>query len=255
MNLTAGSLEPKICGTLKLSYRVGRNTVNHRSPNLAAIETWNRYFPDFHSAREAAVERLMKAAKLLHLPPGQTVFQPGGACGNYLLILDGRVKVQLITSSGREVLLYRVDAGYACILTTSCLLGANSYPAFGITETPVTALAIPAEDFHHAIGQSSFFRTFVFSGFAERLTRVIGRMEELVEGDIDRMLAKALLGSVQDGRLSMTHQELAVAIGSAREVVSRHLKRFEEQGWVQLARGTIRLTDSEPLQRLAGPLD
>lgn len=197
----------------------------------------------------------MKAAKQLNLPAGQMLFQPGGACGHYLLVLAGRVKVQIVTPSGREVLLYRVNAGHACILTTSCLLGANSYPAFGITETPVSALAIPAEDFHHAIGQSGFFRTFVFSGFAERLSRVIGRMEELLEGDIDRMLAKALLGAARDGRVKMTHQDLAVAIGSAREVVSRHLKRFEEQGWVQLARGMIRLADADALRRLAGPPD
>ena len=219
---------------------------------MAAIETWSRYFPDFVQSRDESLQRLMAAARQLTLPAGQTIFQPGGACGNYLLVLEGSVRVQIMTPSGREVLLYQVKPGNACILTTSCLLGANDYPAFGITETAVSALAIPADDFHRAIGQSTFFRTFVFSGFSERLSGVIGRMEELVEGDIDRMLAKTLLDAAQDGKVTMTHQDLAVAIGSAREVVSRHLKQWEGKGWVKLARGNLVLLDMARLRELAG---
>lgn len=218
---------------------------------MAALEVWSRYFPTFSSNPDEAVERLMKAANLLELPAGQTIFQPGGTCGNYLLVLDGTVRVQILTPSGREVLLYRVNPGNACILTTSCLLGANDYPAYGITETRVIALAIAAADFHQALGQSVFFRTFVFSGFADRLSGVIGRMEELLEGDIDRMLARALLDAAHDGKVEMTHQDLAIAIGSAREVVSRHLKRLESREWVRLSRGSIVLSDEKALQALA----
>jgi CRP/FNR family transcriptional regulator len=219
---------------------------------MADPEEWSRYFPEISSSTDEALARLKKAANLLDLPAGQTIFQPGGRCGNYLLVLAGTVRVQILTPSGREVLLYRVNPGHACILTTSCLLGANDYPAFGITETQVAALAIPAGDFHQAIGQSVFFRTFVFSGFADRLSRVIVRMEELLEGDIDRMLARALLDSARDGKVDMTHQELAIAIGSAREVVSRHLKRMESLGWVKLSRGSVDLIDQKSLLDLAG---
>jgi len=219
---------------------------------MAATEIWNRYFPDFLSSGEPALAHLMQVARVLEIPRHQTIFQPGGACGNYLLVLDGTVRVQIMTPSGREVLLYRVNPGHACILTTSCLLGANDYPAFGITETAVMALAIPAEDFHMTIGQSAFFRRFVFAGFSERLSGVIGRMEELVEGDIDRMLAQALLEAARHGQVRLTHQDLAVAIGSAREVVSRHLKRLEEKGWVTLGRGSIAITAGHELRALAG---
>jgi CRP/FNR family transcriptional regulator len=121
-----------------------------------------------------------------------------------------------------------------------------------MTETPVTALSVPAEIFHRALMQSSFFRAHVFAGFAERLSQVIGRMEELVEGDIDRMLARRLLTASAEGVVRQTHQALAIAIGSAREVVSRHLKRFETQGWVKLRRNQIDLIDLDSLQQTAG---
>jgi CRP/FNR family transcriptional regulator len=179
-------------------------------------------------------------------------FQPGSPCGNYLLVLEGCVRVRIFTPSGREVLLYQVRRGGACILTTSCLLGNNAYPAEGVTETPVTALVIPAAEFHQALNESTFFRAFVFSGFADRLSRVIVRMEELVEGDIDRMLAKTLLASGATDPVRKTHQELAADIGTAREVVSRHLKRFEERGWVRLGRGTVEIADGAALRGMAG---
>jgi CRP/FNR family transcriptional regulator len=66
------------------------------------------------------------------------------------------------------------------------------------------------------------------------------------------MLAKVLLDSAQDGKVEMTHQDLAIAIGSAREVVSRHLKRLESRQWVRLSRGSVELINSQALQTLAG---
>ncbi|MGZ8219828.1 Crp/Fnr family transcriptional regulator [Methylomagnum sp.] len=218
---------------------------------MADATLWAQYFPDFAARAEPPVERLKTVAKLVRLSADQTVFQPGSPCGNYLLVLEGCVRVRIFTPSGREVLLYQVRRGGACILTTSCLLGGNDYPAEGITESPVTALAVPAAEFHQALNESTFFRAFVFAGFADRLTRVIVRMEELVEGDIDRMLAKALLASGTLDPVRKTHQALAADIGTAREVVSRHIKRFEERGWVRLGRGTVEIADAATLRGLA----
>lgn len=219
---------------------------------MADPALWAQYFPHFAACDDPAVRHLMNAARQVLLPAGSTVFHPGSPCAHYLLVLEGTVRVQIVTASGREVLLYQVRPGSACILTTSCLLGGNDYPAEGVTETPTTAFAVPAADFQEALNQSTFFRQFVFAGFANRLARVIARMDELLEGDIDRMLAKALLSGGAAGPVRKTHQELAADIGSAREVVSRHLKRFEERGWVRLGRGTVEIVDAAGLRTLAG---
>lgn len=74
---------------------------------------------------------MMDAAELALLPAGARVFHPGAACRPYLPVLNGAVRVGMLTESGREFLLYRVGPGESCILTTSCLLGgaAKSSPA------------------------------------------------------------------------------------------------------------------------------
>ncbi len=208
---------------------------------------WERHFPQFLACHETAVKSLIASAQLLELPEGKQVFYPGSVCEHYLLLLEGRIKAQLISESGREMLLYHVCSGDSCVLTTSCLLGGNRYPAEGITETRVRAFVISSHAFHRCIEQSPFFREFVFQNFSSRLANVISRMEEVVFEGIDSRLGRLLLNAEQNP-LKATHHELAAELGTAREVVSRHLKRFEQQGWLRLNRGTIEILDRKALE-------
>ena len=216
-------------------------------PNLSS---WKDLFPDLRTDTE--LDAVLMRAQRLTIPAGTRVFVPGSACQNYLLVGHGRVRVQLLTAGGREVVLYHVGEGDSCVLTTSCLLGATTYPAEGITETDVTAFTLSATDFNQGLDTSAAFRRFVFGNLGRRLTEVIARMEQVAFAPIDARLAGSLLTLAGHNlQLELTHQALAVELGSAREVVSRHLKRFEDHGWVRLGRGNIELLDRTALQELA----
>ena len=210
---------------------------------------WKKHFPEFLGSQDKVLSQLMDAAILVNIPAGQQIFYPGKSCENYLLMLSGSVKTQILSSDGREVLLYHVQAGESCVLTTSCLLGGNAYPAEGYSESEVSVFAIPAHIFHRCLQQSDFFREFVFQNFSKRLADVIERMGVLSFGTVDQKLAKVLL-AFGSNTIHKTHNELALELGSAREVVSRHLKRFESLGWVNLNRGCIEIIDCEPLKNI-----
>lgn len=207
---------------------------------------WEANFPEFIKAGEAGINSLMASAKLVELPAGQQVFYPGAVCEQYLLVLKGCVKAQIISEGGREMLLYRVGSGDSCVLTTSCLLSGDKYPAEGVTEGEVQAFSISTHAFYRCIEQSAFFREFVFKKFSARLSDVIGLLEDVTFSAIDTRLSKALLAEQSDV-ITLTHQELATRLGSAREVISRHLKRFEAYGWVALNRGTITIVNADAL--------
>jgi len=171
----------------------------------------------------------------------------------YLLILSGSIKVLTRAENGREIVLYRLGDGDSCVLTTSCLFGNARYPAEGISETDVIALAIPAEKFHQAIQQSKAFREFVFGSFSSHLGSLISLVEEIAFGKLDIRLARHLLKlSTDTTTLETTHQQLATELGSAREVISRQLKDFESRGWVRLHRGSVEILDKESLEELSG---
>ncbi|TPQ28925.1 Crp/Fnr family transcriptional regulator [Methylomonas koyamae] len=214
---------------------------------LKHANAWKDQFPEFAGCGDAVVAQLMAAATLVTVPAGQQVFYPGQACDNYLLLLSGSVKAQILSADGREVLLYRVLPGDSCVLTTSCLLGDSAYPAEGYTETDISAFAIPAHVFQRCLQQSAFFREFVFRNFSGRLADVIKRMAALSFASIDQRLAQTLLAE-KTNPIRKTHQELALELGSVREVVSRHLKRFESLGWLNLSRGSIEIVDAAALR-------
>jgi CRP/FNR family transcriptional regulator len=212
-------------------------------------DLWETHFPEFIDCGESAIESLMESATLAKIPAGQQVFASGGNCENYLLLLKGSVKTQLISENGREILLYQVLPGDSCVLTTSCLLSGDKYPAEAFTEEDTAAFVISEHAFYRCMENSAFFREFVFKNFSERLTNVIGRLGEVVFTGIDSRLSKELLNANKK-TLKITHQELATKLGSAREVISRHLKQFEAKGWVSLNRGTVTIIDPEALKRL-----
>jgi CRP/FNR family transcriptional regulator len=213
-------------------------------------------FPELARSGDVVVAQVIGSARRVTLPPGATVFRQGSACEQYLLVIDGSVRVLVLTDAGHEVVLYHVRPGESCMLTTSCLLGGVPYPADGVTETSVSALAIESGEFRRALGESPGFRVFVFRNIGERFAAVIARLTDVAFGSIDRRLATALLRGRQSTQpVALTHQALAIELGTAREVISRHLKRFEQQGWVSLGRSQIELLDPAALSRLSGPAD
>lgn len=211
-----------------------------------------RHFPTLAEAADAEFVSLLGQLRCMRFPGRMRLSEPGAVCKDYLLVTGGGMRVQVMTETGRDVMLYEVLPGEGCVLTTSCLLGRGRFPAEAVTLSDTEILALPAAAFHHALAHSPHFRTFVFENFGQRLAGVIGRLEQLCSPSIDRTLAETLLrhGGGRNGVLRITHQQLALELGTAREVVSRHLKRFESRGGIRLGRGTISILRFEELAAL-----
>jgi CRP/FNR family transcriptional regulator len=215
-------------------------------------EHWKKVLPQLAAIDAAGAGSFLGEAREVSLPAQTTVFHQGDRCGHYMLVLEGGVKVLTRALNGREIVLYRLGAGDSCVLTTSCLFGNTRYPAEGVTESAVTALTIPAAVFQRALQDSAAFREFVFQSFSAHLASVISLVEEVAFGRLDSRLARQLLDHC-DAELVVrtTHQTLATELGSAREVISRLLKELEQQGRLELQRGSIRILDRAALEMLA----
>ena len=219
--------------------------------NADAANRWISLFPALTFLEQDTVQRLAQAAQVVELPANQHVFHVGDACSNFLLVLDGVVRVQLCSESGREIVLYRVDAGDTCVLTTACLLGNAPYSAEGITESAVRAVVIPATVFHELIARSAVLRDFVFQSYGDRLANLMMLVQEVAFGRLDMRLARFLCESADaQSTVAMTHQQLAIELGSVREVISRQLKEFERHGLLKLNRGRITALDSKRLHAI-----
>lgn len=197
-------------------------------------------------------DALVAGSTVISVPGGTQVFEPGQSPDNLLLLLDGTVRVQQKSDTGREVFLYRVHAGESCVLTTACMLAFEDYSADGITETDVTAVAIPRATFDDLAARSPVFREFIFTAYSRRITDLFTLIDDIVFQRMDVRLAARLLDLAGTGDVvHATHQVLASELGTAREVVSRTLAEFQRRGWVEQSRGVVRLVGRAGLERLA----
>lgn len=213
---------------------------------------WLDTFPALGSLSPALRETLLGGSRVLTLAPGQRVFGPGMAPSDYLLLLRGTIRVHQLSEGGRDIVLYRITAGESCALTTACLMGYEDYLAEAVVEEEAEAVAIARAVFDDLIARSAEFRRFVFTAFSRRVTDLCRIIEEVAFERIDIRLAQKLVALAgANGSVPMTHQQLAVELGSAREVVSRQLREFQRRGWVAPGRGQVTLLERDALVRLA----
>jgi len=213
---------------------------------------WIERFPGLSRLDAPTKQLLVARSTIITVPKDTTIFGPGNSPENMLFLLDGTVRVQQVSDTGHEIVLYRIHAGQSCVLTTACLLAYEDYAAEGIAETTVEAAAIPRGVFDDLVAQSKPFRDFVFAAFSKRITDLFLMIDEVAFQRLDVRLADRLTRlSDDDGKVSTTHQKLSVELGTAREVISRQLQEFQRRGWIEQARGSVNLLNRDQLLRLA----
>jgi len=187
---------------------------------------------------------LTERASRVQVGSGTALFSVGDDCQNFVIVSQGSVRVELLSSSGQQVI----------VMTTSCLLGSSDYFAQALSETDCELILIPKGTFNAQLNESEAFRDFVFKGFHHRLSHLLERTAELATSSVDQRLADALLlhstHSNPANSVSLTHEQLAIEVGTAREVISRRLAAMEQQGLVERQRGSIKICDAQKLSQL-----
>jgi CRP/FNR family transcriptional regulator len=184
----------------------------------------------------------------LQVPAHTTLFSENSACQGFPLVLEGEVKVSRHANDGRALELYRVVPGELCLVSSASLFRSAPLMARGVSTSPTSLLMITPSVFVQWL-ETPVFRNDVLGLFAERMADLTGLIDAVAFQRLDQRLAATLLGRGQT--LALTHQQLANELGTVREMVSRLLRRFEREGWVELARESILIRDSRALRAVA----
>ena len=212
------------------------------------IRRWLAAFPNLPELEPELRAEMLGSIRFNRLNEGDTAYRQGQQCHAYVMCIDGRTRVFKTSESGREILLYRVGPGETCVLTTSCLMAGSPFPAESTAETDVLLAALPAPVFHRLLTLSVPFRQFVLSNYGDLLSSLITLVDEVAFASLDLRLARRLLAEADaKGVVAKTHQQLALDLGSVREVISRYLGEWERMGWVRASRGSIEVRDPRAL--------
>ncbi|MBU2954377.1 Crp/Fnr family transcriptional regulator [Marinobacter sp. F3R08] len=173
---------------------------------------------------------------------GTILFRAGDPCQGLPLVLDGTVKVQMTGLSGNSIVLYRMGADDICTLSIGCLMTGDVFRAEAVVEEDAEVYMVPGRLFDRLMDQSADFRLGIMESYGRRLNDLMLLVEEVAFRRMDERLVQWLEARAGPGVITITHQELAVELGTAREVVSRLLKELERKGKLKLARGRIEVT-------------
>ncbi|MFZ5963279.1 Crp/Fnr family transcriptional regulator [Thalassococcus sp. BH17M4-6] len=213
---------------------------------------WTEKFQGTKALPREVRDRLLKVAQVRTYEKGYQVFGPRNIPDNLLFLFEGTIRVSQTSDNGRDIVLYRVDAGESCVLTTACMLAEEAYNAEGVAETDVTVIVLPKVAFDGLVADEPAFRSFVFAAYSRRLIDLLRVVDDVAFGRIDVRLADRLLTLVGgDKEISATHAQIASELGTAREVISRVLHDFQKRGYIAQSRGRIAVVDKPALRALA----
>lgn len=202
-----------------------------------------------------AEERAAAKPRLRTFPAKSTLFRSDDAVNYTLFLISGTVQISNLTEDGRETLSNRLSAGDICALMVLSGLSEREYPGTITSETEVTALFVAKRSFLLWIQKYAPIRNAVFGNIMDGLIRMGSLLSDKIsQQPLDSRLAGVLLErtSEQHPTVRITHQELAVELGSAREVVSRVLGRMKKKGWIATGRGFVTVHQRNMLSGLFG---
>lgn len=202
-------------------------------------------YPQFVGADPLIWDEIFKTTEVIELPADMLVLEPDSPSTQFMLIIEGSVRVYQQNPDTREITLYRTHCGDLCVLSINGMMHCKEFGAFAKTESKVIALALSRYQFMKAMAMSPSFCEYVLLNLTKRITDVFQIIENTVFESLDTRLMCILNRMSRDtssDQIAITHQELARELGTSREVISRLLKSFERQGCITLKRGVIQIT-------------
>lgn len=217
------------------------------------MEFLERHFPAWEHLTKEQKDALVRGAIEVSYKKGARVHGAESECVGVLLIKKGMLRTYLLSEEGREVTLFRMGSGDACILSASCVLSAISFDVHIDAETDTEALLIYSSHFARLKEENIYVECETYKIASERFSDVMWAMQQILFTSMDKRLASFMwdeIAKTGGDTVHVTHEQIARYIGSAREVVSRMLKYFASEGIVELSRGGIRIIDKQKLKSL-----
>ena len=177
----------------------------------------------------------------------------GGECSGVIIVRSGSLRLYIMSEEGKDITLYRLHKGDLCMLSASCVLSAITFEVFVDAEEDSECCVISGPAFAVVSERNADVRIFALETAVGRFSDVMWVMQQILFMSMDKRLAIFLSDeAVRTGSdmIALTHGQIARYMGSAREVVSRMLKYFANEGIVKVSRGGVTILDKKRLRKL-----
>lgn len=211
-------------------------------------------FPVWNKLTPSQQEKLSKTIVRRTLGKDAVLHDGSADCAGLVLIKSGQLRAYILSEEGREITLYRLFDRDICLFSASCVMRSVQFEVMISAEKQSEVLIIPPYIYKQLMEESAPMANYANELMATRFSEVMWLIEQIMWKSIDKRLASFLLSEsiLEDSVvLKITHEAIANHLGTAREVVTRMLRYFQNEGYVKLTRGTVELLDEPGLEILA----
>ncbi len=216
--------------------------------------TLGDYLPFWNKLTDKQKEKLSMKSKKVRFEKGMLVHGESDECSGFLLVTEGQLRVFTISDEGRELTLYRLFERDICLFSGSCMVKNIQFDVTVEAEQDTVVFQIPPDIYRDLMEESAVVSNFTNELMASRFSDVMWLMDQVMNKKMDGRLAAFILEECrlnETKELSITHEQIARHLGTAREVVTRMLRLFQGENLVKITRGTVELLDEGGLEVLA----
>lgn len=209
--------------------------------------------PFYDHLTESEKERINTQMYQTTFNQGSVLYDSHQECLGLLKVIKGRIRVTIQSMKGKEVTLYHLEEGDIDILSASCVINQLTFDPLMVADTDVTVMVVPATVMSILNKDNIYVHSFIYETTARRFSDAMWTMQEILFLKTDQRVASFLLNeaaSHDNLHLNITQEHIAKSISSAREVVSRVLKRMVKDGLITMNRKCIEIIDEEGLEDL-----
>ena len=210
-------------------------------------------FPIWNRLDTEQQARILGSLVSHRVKKGTVIHNGSMDCTGLLLIKSGQLRVYILSDEGREITLYRLFELDMCLFSASCMLRSIQFDVTIAAEKDTEFWVVPTEVYKGILEESAPAANYTNELMASRFSDVMWLMEQIMWKSLDRRLAAFLLEEVSiegSDRLKITHETIANHLGSHREVITRMLRYFQNEGMVRLSRGAVEIADADKLEEL-----
>ena len=211
-------------------------------------------FPVWNKLTPSQQERLSKTVVRRTLGKDAVLHDGSADCAGLVLIRSGQLRAYILSEEGREITLYRLFDRDICLFSASCVMRSIQFEVMISAEKQSEVYIIPPHIYKKLVEESAPMANYANELMATRFSEVMWLIEQIMWKSLDKRLADFLLSESaleESSVLKITHETIANHLGTAREVVTRMLRYFQNEGYVKLTRGAVELIDAGSLELLA----
>lgn len=211
------------------------------------------YLPIWNKLEKEYQDLLSSAASVRRFKKGDCLHNGSDDCTGLFLVLSGQLRAYTISEDGREITLYRLFERDFCLFSASCIMNSIQFDITITAEKDTEALLIPTDVYKEIMEHSAVLANYTNEVMASRFSDVMWLVEQVMWKSFDKRLADFLINEANiEGTsiLHITHEAIGNHLGNPREVVTRMLKYFANEGFVRLSRGTIEIVNIEGLEKI-----